>query len=93
MIGLNIEPLDALQDPMKRDKILRRICDEYPTIVLPENHKFYRLRKKSEKTEDFNQEDFNQYDSPPIEKAGCKRLDSEGFPVMYASQESTDLHP
>ena len=82
MIGLNIEPLDALQDPMKRGKILRRICDEYPTIVLHENHKFYRLRKNLEQPEDFS-----QYDSPPVEEAGCGRLDSEGFPVMYASQD------
>ena len=82
MIGLNIEPLDALQDPMKRGKILRRICDEYPTIVLHESHKFYRLRKNLEQPEDFS-----QYDSPPVEEAGCGRLDSEGFPVMYASQD------
>ena len=82
MIGLNIEPLEALQDPMKRGKTLQRICDEYPEIVLPENHKFYRLRKNLKQPEDFS-----QYDSPPIEKMGCGRLDSEGFPVMYASQD------
>ena len=82
MVGLNIEPLDALQDPMKRDKTLWRICDEYPEIILPKRHKFYRLRKNLEQPEDFS-----QYDSPPVEKAGCGRLDSEGFPVMYASQD------
>ena len=81
MIGLNIEPLDALQDPMKRAKTLQRICNEYPDIVLPKGHKFFRLRKNLERPEDFN-----QYDSPPIERTGCGRLDSEGFPVMYASQ-------
>ena len=82
MIGLNIEPLEALQDPMRRGKTLRRICDEYPEIVLPESYKFYRIRKNLKQPEDLN-----QYDSPPIEKAGCGRLDSEGFPVMYASQD------
>ena len=82
MIGLNIEPLEALQDPMRRGKTLRRICDEYPKIVLPENHKFYRLRKNLEQPEDFG-----QYDSPPVEKTGCGRLDTKGFPVMYASQD------
>ena len=82
MIGLNIEPLDALQDPMKRSQILRRICDEYPEIIQPKSHKFYRLRKNPERPEDFG-----QYDSPPVEKTGCGRLDSRGFPVMYASQD------
>ena len=82
MVGLNIEPLDALRDPMKRDQILRRICDEYPKIIQPRSYKFYRLRKNPERPEDFN-----QYDSPPIGKTGSGRLDSRGFPVMYASQD------
>ena len=82
MIGLNIEPLDALQDPMKRGQILRQICTEYPKIMQPKSHKFYRLRKNLERPEDFS-----QYDSPPVEKMGCGRLDSGGLPVMYASQD------
>ena len=82
MVGLNIEPLDALQNPIKRDKTLRRICDEYPEITLPKSHKFYRLRKNLERPQDFD-----QYDSSPVERTGCGRLDSGGFPVMYASQD------
>lgn len=82
MVGSNIEPLDALENPAERKKTAQQICDEYPAIILPAGQKCYRLRKNPQRPEDVR-----QYDSPPVERAGGGRLDSEGFSVMYASQD------
>ncbi len=82
MIGVNIEPLDALKNPTERRKITQHICNEYPIYLLSRGQKFYRLRKNPK-----HPEDTHQYDSPPAEMTCEGRLDSEEFPVMYASQD------
>jgi hypothetical protein len=81
MLG-EVEPLKALRDPATRSSVLSRVLNEYPTISLSTERVFYRLRKWPEKPEDFE-----EYDSPPVALAGSGRLDAEGFPVMYASQD------
>jgi hypothetical protein len=81
MVG-EVEPLKALQNPATRASIIGRIMTEYPTINLTTERIIYRVRKSpAEPTE------FSQYDSPPITLAGSGRLDSKGFPVMYASPD------
>jgi len=81
MVGM-VEPLKALQDPVTRPAILQRIVTEYPALLFPEHETFYRLRKNPA-----NPNAFDEYDAPPIAGAGTGRLDSEGFPVLYGSQD------
>jgi len=80
MVG-EVEPLKDLQDPTLRAAAIDRILSEYPTELLSVEESFYRIRKAPK-----NPEDFGEYDSPPLAIAGAERLDSSGFPVMYASQ-------
>ena len=82
MIGLNITPLDELISLATREETIQRIIREYPEIVFTKGRKFYRLRINPDQPEEFN-----QYDSPPVGRASYGRLDSENFPVMYASQD------
>ena len=82
MIGENITPLDELISLATREETIQRIIREYPEIVLTKGRKFYRLRINPDQPEEFN-----QYDSPPVGRASYGRLDSENFPVMYASQD------
>jgi len=81
MIG-EVEPLKALQNPATRSLVISRIITEYPTAVLPEGQIFYRIRKDPTKPDNFR-----EYDSQPSALTGSGRLDSAGFPVMYASQD------
>jgi hypothetical protein len=81
MVG-GVEPLEALQDPVRRDPVIRRIVREYPEVRLSKNDTFYRLRRAPSKPADPG-----EYDSSP--EPGSGRLDSPGFPVLYGSQ---DLH-
>jgi len=81
MLG-HIEPLEALQDPIRRGPVINRILKEYPERTLPKGEFIYRLRA--------NPEDpiaSGEYDSPPDALLGCGRLDSPGQPVLYCSQD------
>jgi hypothetical protein len=79
MVG-GVEPLEALQDPARRDPLVRRIIDEYPSATLAAGEIFYRIRKAPAKPDDLA-----EYDSPPV--SGNGRLDAPGSPVMYGSQD------
>lgn len=81
MIG-QVTPLEELQDNEKRPYVIQRILNEYPEKTLTKGSVFYRLRISPE-----HRESYEEYDSPPISKAGEGRLDSSGFPVMYGSQD------
>ncbi|HWO27779.1 MAG TPA: RES family NAD+ phosphorylase [Candidatus Acidoferrum sp.] len=81
MVG-EVEPLKALQDPETRRSVTTRIIAEYPSMLLPHGREFYRIRLHPTKPDQFG-----EYDSPPSALAGSGRLDSAGFPVMYASQD------
>ena len=81
MVG-EIEPLKALQDPATRPLVTSRIITEFPAAVLPEGQAFYRIRKAPTKPDHIG-----EYDGQPVDLAGSGRLDSEGFPVMYGSQD------
>jgi hypothetical protein len=81
MVG-EVEPLKALRDEETRASVISRIVNEYPAATLTTEKMFYRLRRGPEKPEEFS-----EYDSPPLALAGSGRLDSNGFPVMYASQD------
>ncbi len=81
MIG-QVTPLEELQDTNKRPYVIQRILKEYPEKTLTNESVFYRLRISPER-----RESPEEYDSPPISKAGKGRLDSLGFPVMYCSQD------
>lgn len=81
MLG-EVEPLKAMQDSETRPSIIARIIEEYPKAALSPEQSFYRLRKAPIKPSDIS-----EYDSPPIDKTGSGRLDSDGFPVMYGSQD------
>ncbi|MDE0361429.1 MAG: RES domain-containing protein [Rhodospirillaceae bacterium] len=84
MLGLNIEPLDALKDPFTRASTIQRIFREFPDTVLRNGELFYRLRKNVERPQDTG-----QFDTRPASLTRHGRLDSERLPVMYAS---SDLH-
>ena len=79
MIG-GIEPLEALQDPARRDPVVRRIIGEYPTAALASGEVFYRIRKRPARPDDPS-----EYDTPPV--SGTGRLDAPDNPVMYGSQD------
>jgi hypothetical protein len=81
MIG-EIEPLKALKQPLTRDQVIKDILEKYPTRRMVQGDVFYRLRKAPNMPD---QE--SEYDSPPIQFAGSGRLDSNGFPVLYGSQD------
>ncbi|MGC8603523.1 MAG: RES family NAD+ phosphorylase [Desulfomonilaceae bacterium] len=81
MLG-QVTPLEELQDTNKRPYIIQRILKEYPEKILTKESVFYRLRINPDR-----RESYEEYDSPPISKAGKGRLDSLGFPVMYCSQD------
>lgn len=79
MIG-GVNPLEALQDPVRRDEVIRRIVGEYPAVQMSRNDSFYRIRRNPE-----NPESPGEYDSPPTPGSG--RLDSVDLPVLYGSQD------
>jgi hypothetical protein len=79
MVG-GVEPLEALQEPERRDPIVRRIITEYPAAVLARDEIFYRIRKAPAVPDDPD-----QYDSPPV--AGTGRLDTPEQPALYTSQD------
>ena len=81
MVG-EIEPLKDLQDESRQHKIIKRLFEEYPTRILDNSCELYRIRK-SPRLPESNFE----YDSPPIEFAGCCRLDDKAFPAMYTSED------
>ena len=81
MIG-EVEPLKALQDPTSSSMVIGRILREYPERTLHPEDTFYRIRKAPS-----SPDQPDEYDSPPLPLAGNGRLDSPGFPVMYASPD------
>jgi hypothetical protein len=81
MVG-EIEPLKSLQDSSSRSQVVDRIVSEYPVVTLGRDTLLYRIRK-CPKRPDLE----NEYDSPPNGIEGNGRLDSKGFPVMYASSD------
>ena len=81
MLG-EVEPLKELQCKNNRSKVINRIINEYPEITLRPGDLFYRLRINPSIPHEQN-----EYDSPPLGLEGNGRLDSKGFPVMYASQD------
>lgn len=81
MVG-EVEPLKALQDSDSSASVIERILSEYPGRVLDAPDMFYRIRKAPR-----NPDRPHEYDSPPNSVAGTGRLDSSGFPVMYASPD------
>lgn len=81
MVG-EVEPLKELQNPATRSRIINRIVNEYPTVTLPVNTEFYRVRIAP-----LHPSNHQEYDSPPVAFAGKGRLDSPGFPLMYGSQD------
>jgi hypothetical protein len=81
MLGC-VEPLEALQDPVRRGSVIHRILKEYPERILLKGEFIYRLRA--------NPEDplaSGEYDSPPEAFLGRGRLDSPCQPVLYCSQD------
>ena len=81
MVG-EVEPLKALQEPSTRTEIIARILNEYPATEIISDQLLYRLRRNPRRPEEFN-----EYDSPPIDLTGSGRLNSRGFPVLYCSQD------
>lgn len=81
MIG-EVEPLKALGDPVSSPAIIERILQQYPGFILRPRDTFYRIRKAPS-----SPDQPYEYDSPPVALAGNGRLDSPGFPVLYASPD------
>lgn len=81
MLG-EVKPLKALQETATREAVIDRIVNEYPEYVAAEDHVFYRVRKAPSAPAEPS-----EYDSPPDTTLGGGRLDSPGFPVLYASPD------
>lgn len=81
MLG-EVYPLKDLQNPSSNSAVIKRILQEYPARNLTSETTFYRLRKAPS-----SPTDISEFDSPPTNLAGKGRLDSNGFPVMYASPD------
>lgn len=81
MVG-EVEPLKSLQRPSERSHVIQRILKEYPARPFHENSRFFRLRKQPR-----NPSQPDEYDSPPLSRAGKGRLDSTKLTVMYGSQD------
>jgi len=77
-----IEPLKALQEPMSRTEIVKRILATYPKVSLSPEQTFYRVRRDPK-----NAADPAEYDSPPPGVAGGGRLHSPTLPVLYGSRD------
>ena len=96
-VGIN-ENLEKLQREDEREHVIARIFEAYPTEILTQADKFYRLRKLSGdayRLGNFDSLDWRQFDSPPLrvktEETG--RLDSPSLPVLYGSPDvQTCLH-
>ncbi|EOH6078635.1 RES family NAD+ phosphorylase [Burkholderia cenocepacia] len=81
MVG-EVEPLKAMQDEQRRDAVVQRILNEYPSKERSSADIFFRLRVNP-----MHPEDPAEYDAPPKEFSGKGRLDSHGQPVLYGSQD------
>lgn len=81
MLG-EVEPLKDLLDAAKRPAVIKRVLAEYPERVLSVDERVVRLRKRPK-----DPSAPEEYDSPPPGFRGGGRLDSEDFPVLYASQD------
>lgn len=82
MVG-GVERLKALQDPERREPVVRRIISEFPAATLASGEVFYRVRKSP-----LRPNDPAEYDSPPVARTG--RLDTPDNRVMYGSQDLRD---
>jgi len=81
MLG-HIEPLKSLQNDQEKYKIIDRILKVYPIRELTESDTFYRLRQNPEKPYSVS-----EYDAAPHKKSNWNRLDSNGFSILYGSQD------
>ena len=81
MIG-HVTPLEQLQDPQRRDPVIKRILKEYPQRTWSATYTLYRLRANP-----ITPGDPVEYDSPPDRFLGQGRLDSLELPIMYCSQD------
>ncbi len=81
MLG-QIEPLLQLQDPDTRGPVIDQILAKYPVVTLTASDTLYRMRTRVEKPSNAS-----EYDGQPLRIAGTGRLDSPGFPMLYASQD------
>ena len=81
MVG-EVEPLKALQDIKSRATIVKRIVEEYPTVAVPTDLMFYRVRRAPQ-----HPGDFDEYDSAPIGLSRGNRFDTKDHPVFYASPD------
>jgi RES domain len=81
MVGEN-ERLKDLQGQSRKNLIIERIVNEYPSMEFSPEEKFYRIRKYPK-----NPNDFSEYDSPPDHIVGNGRLESKDLPVLYGSKD------
>lgn len=77
-----IVPLQELQRSDTREKVIKKILAQFPSVLLPPKTSYYRLRKNPE-----TPSASSEYDTPPDEFLGTGRLDSTAVPVLYASQD------
>ena len=96
-VGIN-ENLAKIEQEDQREQVVARILETYPTEILTEADKFYRLRKvpgNEYALDKFDSTSWSEFDSSPLhantEEAG--RLDSPKLPVLYGSSDiQTCLH-
>lgn len=81
MVG-EIAPLNLLQDPTTRQRIVDRIVQEYPVREIDPSKHFYRIRKEPQASAAHH-----EYDTPPAAFVGTGRLDSAPCPILYASPD------
>lgn len=81
MVG-EVGPLKALQDEETRPEAIARVLREYPVRTIGPGTTLYRVRNGPREPAEVN-----EYDSPPDGVPGAGRLDSPGYPVLYASPD------
>ncbi|MDX8572912.1 RES family NAD+ phosphorylase [Elizabethkingia sp. HX QKY] len=82
MLG-QIEPLISLRKQgIESSNIIENIIKKYPTKILDQSYKFYRVRLSPQ-----SPDNIMQYDSPPKKHLGSNRFDSINFPIFYGSPD------
>ena len=80
-LGL-VEPLDELLDKKTRKKAINNIISKFPSKIIDENFKLFRLRKNP-----VYPNKNSEYDSPPNKfRSNYGRFDSKNINILYASE-------
>lgn len=76
-----IQPLEELENPQSRQKVLSEIVRSYPEVELTPNDRIFRIRTNIQ-----DSKNPLSYDSAPVGKSKA-RLNEDGKSILYGSQD------